>query len=326
MLAAFSGNRESHYCPYGRTQLVRSRDEGKTWLEPETINNTPLDDRDAGIIVLASGTILISWFTAPTWEQLEKRRKRESSMTVDSWKRHCDKISDEVRKRWLGQWTRRSTDNGITWEPEVDSIASAPHGPIELADGRLLYVGTDVVKGKKTLTSVESRNSGKSWNRIGTIPVPSEDVENLTYYEPHVVELSTRRILCLWRYHPKTPPKDDSYMRQTESDDGGRTWSVTHPTPMWGYPPHLIELDSGDLLASYGRRRPPFGQRACLSHNGGNTWDIENEIILRDDASSGDLGYPSTVELNPGEMLTVYYQIDQPGEKTCLMATRWSLT
>ena len=57
----------------------------------------------------------------------------------------------------------------------------------------------------------------------------------------------------------------------------------------------------------------------------GKTWDIENEIILRDDAPNSDLGYPSTVELEPGELITVYYQIDIPGEKTCLIATRWSL-
>ena len=31
------------------------------------------------------------------------------------------------------------------------------------------------------------------------------------------------------------------------------------------------------------------------------------------------------MELVPGELLTVYYQVDKPGEKTSLMATRWSL-
>ena len=70
----------------------------------------------------------------------------------------------------------------------------------------------------------------------------------------------------------------------------------------------------------------PFGQRACLSYDGGRTWDIDNEIILRDDAPNGDLGYPSTVELAPGELLSIYYQIDQIGEKTCFIATRWSLS
>ena len=55
------------------------------------------------------------------------------------------------------------------------------------------------------------------------------------------------------------------------------------------------------------------------------TWDIENEMVLRDDAPNGDLGYPASIELEPGEILTVYYQLEKKGEKTSLMATRWSL-
>src|ERR1700744_4936716 len=46
LLVVFSGDRDAHICPWGVTQMVRSRDNGRTWSQPETINNTPLDDRD----------------------------------------------------------------------------------------------------------------------------------------------------------------------------------------------------------------------------------------------------------------------------------------
>ena len=46
--------------------------------------------------------------------------------------------------------------------------------------------------------------------------------------------------------------------------------------------------------------------------------------MLRDDSPNDDLGYPATVEIDPGELLSVYYQIDQPGEKVSINATRWS--
>ena len=219
----------------------------------------------------------------------------------------------------------------------MNSIVSAPHGPIELRDGRLLYVGTSarlvstqqgregILKGEISLLSAESTDEGQSWRVIGTIPVPEEEQDGLNYHEPHAVELDDGRIVCLWRFHKAGEPRHDAHMRQTESSDGGHTWTVMQPTPMWGYPPHLVLLSSGDLLVSYGHRRSPFGQRACLSHNGGRTWNIDNEILLRNDAANGDLGYPATLELEPGELLTVYYQIDEPGEKTSLMATRWDL-
>ena len=53
---------------------------------------------------------------------------------------------------------------------------------------------------------------------------------------------------------------------------------LPRPTPMWGCPPHLLALGDGRLLCTYGYRRAPFGVRACLSHDGGETW--EDEIRL----------------------------------------------
>jgi hypothetical protein len=64
-------------------------------------------------------------------------------------------------------------------------------------------------------------------------------------------------------------------------------------------------------VCSYGYRRPPFGQRACISADG-VLWKLENEVILRDDAPNGDLGYPASLELEPGLVLTVYYQPNVP--------------
>ena len=44
------------------------------------------------------------------------------------------------------------------------------------------------------------------------------------------------------------------------------------------------------------------------------SWNMKDEVVLRDDAPNGDLGYPASVELEPGVVLTVYYQPDvSPG-------------
>ena len=47
LLAVFSGDRDEHVCPWGKTHLVRSSDDGETWSAPEIIRDSPLDDRDA---------------------------------------------------------------------------------------------------------------------------------------------------------------------------------------------------------------------------------------------------------------------------------------
>ena len=64
LIIAFSGDRDSHICPYGKTEMVRSSDEGKTWSDPVVIRNTPLDDRDAGLVETPDGTLVTSWFTS----------------------------------------------------------------------------------------------------------------------------------------------------------------------------------------------------------------------------------------------------------------------
>ena len=70
------------------------------------------------------------------------------------------------------------------------------------------------------------------------------------------------------------------------SPDRGRTWEPVLKTPVWGYPQHLLPLRDGRLLMTYGYRRPPFGVRACLSSDYGQTWDVANEIILRMDGGT----------------------------------------
>jgi Neuraminidase (sialidase) len=140
--------------------------------------------------------------------------------------------------------------------------------------------------------------------------------------EPHVVELKDGKLVAMIRAEPKDHTQ--TFLRQTESTDSGKTWSVTHKTPIYGYPPHLIRLRNDWLLVVYGVRREPFGEHACLSKDGGKTWDVENEITLRT-APNGDLGYPSSVQLEDGSILNVYYQVQQAGEKTSLLSTHWTL-
>jgi len=315
LLVVFSGMREAHVCPFGLTQMIRSSDLGLTWTDPETINNTPLDDRDAGILETSKGTLLVNWFTSLAFDT-KKHYDRNPP-----WKRHANKLGDETRKYWLGNWTRRSLDGGLSWEKPVKQLVSAPHEPIELSDGRLLYVGTAFIQDKKIIGVEQSADDGQTWQFISSIPMNADD--DVTYaHEPHVVELSDGKLVAMFRYNPRD--HGQSYLRQSESYDGGLTWTTSHKTGIWGYPPHLLELDKGLVMVSYGVRREPFGEKACISRDGGQTWETDKEIMINP-AMNGDLGYPASVQLEDGSILTVYYQIDQEGEKTCLMCTHWRL-
>ena len=150
ILAVFSGDRYGHVCMAGKTQMVRSKDGGKTWGDPETITNTPLDDRDAGIITLADGTLLVSWFISYFHPDNPRINKWDLE---NSWRPYIEKITEEDKGKWLGRkksddslewtsgnWIRTSKDHGYTWDEPVKVVASSPHGPIELSDGSLVYL------------------------------------------------------------------------------------------------------------------------------------------------------------------------------------------
>lgn len=319
LLVVFSGDRDEHVCPYGKTQMVRSRDEGRTWSAPATITDSPIDDRDAGILVLKSGAILVNWFTSLSFEK-ESQVSWIPQKTRDAWKPYITRLTQEDRDKHLGSWVRRSTDDGKSWGEWIRTPVNSPHGPIQLHNGRLLFLGRGrSTDGKVIIGAAESRDEGRSWQLIWSKELQTKEQQE-NFQEPYAVELSDGRLIGLFRFETR----GGEYLWQTESDDGGRTWSVPHPTPIWGYPPHLLLLRDGQLLCTYGYRKAPYGQRACFSYDGGRTWDIEHEVIFRADAPNDDLGYPASVQLKDGSILSVYYQIDKAGEKTCLMATRWA--
>ena len=307
LLAVFSGDRDEHVCPWGKTHLVRSGDDGETWSRPVIIRDSPLDDRDAGIIETARGTLLVSWFTSVAFERNA------------AWRQHAATLAPETRDRWLGNWVQRSGDGGLTWGEPIPVNASAPHGPVQLRDGRLLYLGVGSLEGERTIVAEESADDGRTWNVIGTVSHPPETAHR-GLGEPHLVETAAGKLVGLFRVGGDS--MEERFLYRSDSCDGGRTWTPARVTPMLGFPPHLIRLRDDRLLAVYGRRLPPFGQRACLSSDGGASWDAENERVVQT-APNDDLGYPASVQLADGSIATVYYQADQSGEKTCLMGTRW---
>lgn len=301
--------------------MIRSRDRGKTWSPPETINNTPLDDRDTGIIQTRTGAFLVSWFTSLAFAEPAPSPEWAQYAAAIRYARHSEKIPTETREKWLGYWVRRSEDGGKTWGAPIRTAGTAPHGPIQLRDGRLLYIGDDYSKPEVSVIVEESHDDGRNWSVIATWP--AGDGARGVLCEPHVVELASGKLLAMFRHQPKDKPAQ-WFVMQSESEDGGRTWTKPHNSGIWGFPPHLIQLRNGWVLVVYGHRREPYGERACISRDEGRTWDIKNEIVLAT-APGPDLGYPSSVQLDDGSILTVYYQATKAGAPTCLMSTHWRL-
>jgi len=301
---------EEHLGPDGRILLSRSTDNGSTWERPVKVFETPIDERESGMTVLTDGRIIghfWSTFHTPSGYAALPPLSYEKSV-LDRWTRAVESPEYTGAAGNQGGWTRISSDAGRTWSAPAHG-PDAVHGGIQLKDGSLLvasYRSEQEGVGVYTAPAPEVR-----WQRVAVVRSPRPD--SLRFGEPHVLQLPSGRIIMMIR--ATAIPYDDRDPRcvlwESFSDDHGNTWAEPFPTPLWGFPPHLLLLADGWVVCSYGYRRPPFGQRACISEDG-VTWKLEDEVILRDDAPNGDLGYPASVELEPGLVLTVYYQPDVP--------------
>ncbi len=336
LLVVCSGGREAHVCPFGRVELIRSSDNGKNWSHPRVILDGPIDDRDAGILVTSKGTILVTTFTSLAYDDIyiktgrinktsKKNRSEHGKIREFSEKRQKmwfaahNRITAEERKKELGCWMIRSTDGGITWSQRYSSILNSPHGPVQLSDGRLLYPGVGLWEENRRVGVCESTDDGQTWNWLSAIPVRKGD-DPAKYHELHGVEAADGTIVVQIRNHNK---KNNRETLQCESSDGGKTWSEPHSIDVWGLPSHLVRLNDNRLLMTYGHRRKPLGNQARISDDNGKTWS--RELIIQGDAISGDLGYPSTVQLDDGSLISVWYELTKEAPKAILRQAHWSL-
>ncbi len=323
LILVASGTRESHVCPFGSVQFYRSNDQGKNWLLPQTILDTPIDDRDAGILETDQGTLLATTFTSNAYVSVLKKAEKDKSWEagrLKRWQNAHRRVTGEELQATLGTWMIRSTDGGITWSQPYDCLLNSPHGPIQLSNGNQLYAGKHLWREDSYIGSVVSEDDGLTWKPQARIPTRDGDNSD-RYHELHAVEAPSGKLIVHIRNHNTNNAGETL---QTESSDGGATWSVPHSIGVWGFPSHLLRLSDGRLLMSYGYRRGSMGNQARLSEDEGQSWSAP--ITLSDEADNYDLGYVTTVELSEGKLLSVWYEKMAGSSQAILRQTRWSLT
>jgi len=319
LVVAYSGGRDAHVCPFGRVELIRSRDDGRTWSWPEILLDSPIDDRDSGVFETPSGSLLVTTFTSLAYERVLRDASGWTADKLERWHAANRRTTPEQRSALLDTWMLRSIDEGITWSAPYRVPVNSPHGPTVLAGGRLLYAGKQLWQPGQKVGVCESSDDGKTWRWLSDIPARPGDTV-VQYHELHAVQAANGRVIVHIRNHN---PQNLGEILQTESTDGGRTWTTPHAIGVWGLPSHLLRLRDGRLLTSYGYRRAPFGNQARISSDHGGTWS--EPIIISDDGAGTDLGYPSTVELDDKRFLTVWYESLKGSPHAVLRQARWSI-
>lgn len=317
----------ARYPPIGeRMEVIRSEDGGKTWSEPVRATHSPHNDREGYLILLNDGSLLLTF------------------MRVMS---HLDAVHP-----WQGPFLCCSEDGGRTWsEPwQVDispicaagPFGAAGRGHVVLPDGRLLlFVSVYDPPERPHEHVLISRDGGRTFPENYPVSESSGDSSFARLPGGQIVGALRINAADYPRRgsHPELQERGEAvhFMGITQSSDAGKTWSA--PAPVTAHneiPGHLLALQDGRLLLTFGVRNPPLGIHALTSEDRGATWKTEKRIVLVEEGPTfrlpkgvvrHGLGHPYTVELPDGKLLTAYYRLaDANDAASCQVeGVFWSL-
>ena len=312
--------------PLYQNLLMISRDQGQTWGAAEVVPAYGWNGVEcAGLTVTSKGRVLLNqwrfdWYPLRTAQRLKDQSQivwpdqlmghAAMSHELDRWAPDPKRIeTDFPWARGGGQtWVHLSDDGGASFARSVRidtagySGGYGMRGAVELPSGDLLLPLSDVPHYRR-IFAVRSSDGGETWSR----PIPVAAASGHAFEEPAPLALSSGRLLLLLRDNASR------ILHEVHSDDDGTTWSAPRPTRIPDYPAHLIALDDGWIAAITGRRLPPYGIRVYLSDDQGMTWDCNAPVVVRDDLTNKDLGYPAGALRRDGSLYIAYYAQDGDG-------------
>lgn len=320
-----SGYRYQHVCPFGKAVIAYSEDEGETYTAPAPCICTPLDDRDAGILPFGDKGVLVTSFNNTVAFQ------RAQNPDNAFFTAYLDTVTEQQEQQYLGSLFRFSRDCGVTFGELHKSPVTSPHGPMELSDGTILWVGRTFTCNDTFMGDADEIRAyticpeDGTMTQVGRVPAIAADGRKMMSCEPHTVELTSGMLLCHIRVHGTQSGQEVASTYQTESHDKGRTWTPPHRIlpQVDGYPAHLLLHSSGVLLSTYGYRSVPYGIRVMFSTDEGKSWETGHELYRN--TYSADLGYPCSVELSDGSLLTVFYAQNAERKTAEILQQKWRL-
>jgi hypothetical protein len=225
-------------------------------------------------------------------------------------------VSRDRARSWQGPY--RLGDFGLPGvSARTDIVPLGQHDALFL----LTAVKADGNEGR--VFAARTRDGGRSFSFESFV---GEEPEGFAIM-PASIRLPSGEILTFVRCASPYGPGRQAWIELYRSTDEGRSWRYAgRPAPVVGHngnPPTISRLADGRLVLVYGFRDAPYGLRARTSNDDGASWS--DEIVLRDDGGSPDLGYPRTVVRPDGTLLSVYYYNYGTGTDRFIAATLFSV-
>ncbi len=291
MLLALGYNSPAHTTLPADVDCWASSDGGKSWNKRGTA--APRPNAEANYCHWASG------FTA------KNELLVVASGMDDAANKHGQRKPNDVR-------VFRSADFGKTWKMSGSFPAALPGGLKPYPFGSIVRGGDNSLRtlvytvdekqaNVESTWMMTSRDDGQSWGE------PIKIAEGIN--ESVLMPLADKQWLGVARTSNRPAPELGQELRQFRSTDDGKTW--TDEGLLAGYhkhPPHLLRLKDQRLVLTCGNRRDGSIE-ARLSSDDGKFWSDPRSLFT---TGPGDIGYPSTVQLLDGKLVTVFYAHKSP--------------
>ncbi len=197
----------------------------------------------------------------------------------------------------------RSVDGGHTWAradtvdvPDKADRWFIPFGDITPGPSGLAvpFYSSPPDGTRNTAWMLRSTDDGLTWG--GGSVIAADD-----FNETDILHLGAGAWLAACR------TKQDGHVQLFASSDDGYTWQDRGPVTLPGqHPPHLTHLEDAQVLLTYGIRNAGlYGVGTRISTDGGRSWSPPRIIVQFEGATDG--GYPSSLQLEDGTIVTVYY-------------------
>ena len=208
----------------------------------------------------------------------------------------------------------RSADKGHTWMVNESGFPKAAQGMTEYIpfgdiafgnDGslRVLAYAQSDDKSINAVSMFRSDNDGENWKRMSVISDGKAETEFCGgHNETAFFHLGKGRWIAAARRW-----KQGAALDLFRSDDDGYTWKMDFQlTESRQHPAHILQLEDERLLLTYGNRiTNQYGIAVKTSKDKGVSWT--EELLVIDDFHPIDGGYPASIQLPDGKILTAYY-------------------
>ena len=299
--------------------LTTSDDGGATWTEPRKIR----DDVNKGlgnICYLGDGRVTVTAFHPP---------------------RRC--YSDDYGETFPRTVPVNKIANGVELH---DSMAPfVDHNPRTGQIDRLVHIRYEYGPITNQAYIRFSTDLGKTWTQDRSVPQWNG------FNEAEMVRAKNGDLICCLRtiVHERYKERNDHFggMGVSISRDNGQTWSDVNRLYEWGrHHQSLVVMPNGDIVMSYVVREgyppskngyPTFGIEAIVSHDHGQTWDLDHVYVLYEWdghllGSEYWLAGPwvtSTALLPDGDLITIFggaeREVGFEGDPRRVGVVRWRL-